>query len=55
MDAADDIEQQASINHNFSYTKFCTCKTVLDAHPCTWEIVQKNRDVHVTNNSMIQQ
>ena len=27
------MENQAFINYNFLYTKFCTCKTILGAHP----------------------
>ena len=32
------LNQQAFINYNFSYTKFCACETVLGARPCTWQI-----------------
>ena len=31
--------EQDFINYNFLYTRFCACKTISSAHPCTWEIV----------------
>lgn len=40
-------QMQALINHNFSYPRFCACKTILVACLCIWELV------HITNNNMI--
>ena len=47
---------EAFMNYDFSYTRFCVRKTVLNA--CLMHVgnhVHKRADMHVTNNNMIQQ
>ena len=47
---------EAFMNYNFSYTRFCVRKTVLNA--CLMHVgnhVHKRADMHGTNNNMIQQ
>ena len=50
IESSNDIEpgnlelviQQAFINYNFLYTRFCACKTVWGARPCSREIEHVN-------------
>ena len=39
---------KSGLHNNFSYTRFCACKTILGACPCMWEIMPVKEQTYMS-------